>query len=134
MISKSDPSGYWAGSKKPYYVLPHQDTHLSTSTVLVYDPYAQILESTSTESVVVSSINTVPYSISSWLMWYKITSHANGSSYTINLPPQWRILQLANGYLLGLDGSKAYIVNPKTKQAAFFADLPVLEKRVVSIP
>jgi hypothetical protein len=133
VVTLSDRPGYWVGNTKSHYVVPQTDD-FSTSTVLMYDPYAQNMVATSTDAMVRSHLNTVPYAISSWLGWYKVTSLVGGFSRVVSFPAQWRILQLANGYLLGLGTDKAYLINPKTKQAAFFADLPPVEQRVVSIP
>jgi hypothetical protein len=57
----------------------------------------------------------------------------NKKKHTFLLSPSKKLLELANGQLLALDGQKSYLINPEKRTYSEFVPLPPTQERAVTV-
>jgi hypothetical protein len=126
--SSSAAFAFWNTDRQAELIIP-----LTTTSQAVLHPSEQKLFTTTTLTEPKQREQHIPYTIKRWSSIARITPR-QGNDIWLYIPASWALLQLDNGFLLGVDAQQAYLINPQEHSFTPFANLPPQAQRIIAVP
>ncbi len=126
--SSSAAFAFWNSDRQAELIIP-----LTTTSQAILHPSEQKLLTTSTLIQPKQRGQEVPYTIKRWSSIARVTPR-QGKNIWLHIPTSWALLQLDNGFLLGVDTKQSYLINPLEHTFTPFVHLPPQTQRIIAVP